>query len=99
PAIRAWQTPAAELWPAILVISSAGSFAHYCLARALVHGEAPVVMPLDFLRLPPMGLVGWLVYAERPDAYAAVGAVLILAGNLLTLRTRRAAPAPACSGR
>ena len=95
PAIRVWQTPSAELWPAILVISFAGSFAHYCLARALVHGEATVVMPMDFLRLPLMGLVGWLVYAERLDVYAAVGAVLILAGNLLTLRTRRATPAPA----
>ena len=94
PAIRVWQTPSAELWPAILVIAFTGAFAHYCLARALVHGEATIVMPMDFLRLPLMGLVGWLVYAERLDAYAAVGAVLILAGNLLTLRTRPAAPAP-----
>jgi drug/metabolite transporter (DMT)-like permease len=98
PAIRVWQTPAAELWPAILVISFAGSFAHYCLARALVHGEATVVMPMDFLRLPLMGLVGWLVYAERLDAYAAAGALLILVGNLLTLRTRPAAQTPVTPG-
>jgi drug/metabolite transporter (DMT)-like permease len=94
PAIRVWQTPPAELWPAILVISFTGAFAHYCLARALVHGEATVVMPMDFLRLPLMGLVGWLVYAERLDAYAAAGALLILVGNLLTLRTRPAARTP-----
>ncbi len=98
PAIRVWQTPATELWPAILVISFAGSFAHYCLARALVHGEATVVMPMDFLRLPLMGLVGWLVYAERLDAYAAAGALLILAGNLLTLRSRPAAQSPVSPG-
>ncbi len=98
PAIRVWQTPAMELWPAILVISFAGSFAHYCLARALVHGEATVVMPMDFLRLPLMGLVGWLVYAERLDAYAAAGALLILVGNLLTLRSRPAAQSPVSPG-
>lgn len=98
PAIRVWQTPPAELWPAILVISFAGSFAHYCLARALVHGEATVVMPMDFLRLPLMGLVGWLVYSERLDAYAAAGALLILVGNLLTLRSRPAAQSPVSPG-
>lgn len=98
PAIRVWQTPPAELWPAILVISFAGSFAHYCLARALVHGEATVVMPMDFLRLPLMGLVGWLVYSERLDAYAAAGALLILVGNLLTLRSRPAARSPVSPG-
>jgi drug/metabolite transporter (DMT)-like permease len=93
PAIRVWQNPPAELWPAILVISFTGAFAHYCLARALTHGEATVVMPMDFLRLPVMALVGWLVYSEQLDAYAAVGAVLILAGNLLTLRTTPGAKA------
>mgnify|MGYP001207970290 CR=1 FL=1 len=93
PAIRVWQSPPAELWPAILVISFTGAFAHYCLAQALRYGEATVVMPMDFLRLPAMALVGWLVYAERLDAWAAIGAVLILAGNLLTLRPR--APAQA----
>lgn len=94
PAVRVWQTPTADLWPAILVISFTGAFAHYCLARALVHGEATVVMPMDFLRLPLMGLVGWAIYSEGLDAYAVAGAVLILAGNLLSLRTRAAAPAP-----
>lgn len=93
PAIRVWQNPPAELWPAILVISFTGAFAHYCLARALTHGEATVVMPMDFLRLPVMALVGWLLYAERLDAWAALGAVLILAGNLLTLRPTPAAKA------
>jgi drug/metabolite transporter (DMT)-like permease len=86
PAIRVWQNPGVELWPAIVVIAFTGAFSHYCLARALTHGEATVVMPMDFLRLPAMALVGWLVYAEQLDAWAALGAVLILAGNLLTLR-------------
>lgn len=86
PAIRVWQTPSAELWPAILIISFTGTFAHYCLTRALTHGEATVVMPMDFLRLPVMAMVGWLVYSEGLDMWVVAGAVLILAGNMLTIR-------------
>lgn len=89
PAVGVWRTPPVELWPAIVMIAFTGAFSHYCLARALAHAEATVVMPMDFLRLPLTALVGWLVYAERLDLYAAIGAALILAGNLLTLRPRR----------
>ena len=98
PAILVWKTPSVELWPAIVVIAFTGAFSHYCLARALVHGEATVVMPMDFLRLPAMAVVGWLVYAERLDWYAVAGALLILSGNLLTLRPRSTAEAQILSG-
>ena len=41
---------------------------------------------MDFLRVPLAAAVGWLVYAERVDLLTALGAALILAGNLLNLR-------------
>jgi drug/metabolite transporter (DMT)-like permease len=36
--------------------------------------------------VPLSALVGWLVYSERIDYLTAVGAALILAGNLLNLK-------------
>ncbi len=93
PGILVWREPPAAIWPALLVIAFAGTFSHYCLARALVHAEATVIAPMDFLRLPLTVLVGWAVYAEHLDGYTAAGAALILAGNLITLR-RRASPRP-----
>lgn len=93
PAIYYWQWPSAGVWPWILVAAFCGSFAHYCMAQALVYADATVVTPMDFLRVPLTALLGYLVYQEQIDAVTAIGTALILFGNLLNLR-RRSAPAP-----
>ena len=93
PAILVWRNPPLELWPWILVISFTGMSSHFCLARALSHAEATVVMPMDFLRLPLSALIGWLLYQERLDVFTAAGALLILAGNLVNLQRRSPKPA------
>ena len=43
-------------------------------------------MPMNFLRLPFMALLGWLLYEEGLDIFTAAGALLILPGNLLSLQ-------------
>jgi drug/metabolite transporter (DMT)-like permease len=65
---------------------------HLCLARALVYAEATLIAPMDFLRVPLSALIGWLLYSEQIDIYVAIGAALILAGNMLNLK--RKAPKP-----
>jgi drug/metabolite transporter (DMT)-like permease len=92
PAVAVWRMPEAWMWPWILLVSFTGMSSHFCMARALSHAEATVVMPMDFLRLPLSALIGFLLYSERIDVFTAVGAALILAGNLFNLQRR--APAP-----
>ena len=74
------------MWGWVLVIAFCGTFSHYCMARAMLHADATVVVPMDFLRVPLTAMAGWLVYAERIDLVTVLGAVLILAGNLLNLQ-------------
>lgn len=88
PAIYYWQWPSAGIWPWILVAAFCGSFAHYCMAQALVYADATVVTPMDFLRVPLTAMLGYLVYHEGIDAVTAAGTVLILLGNLMNLRRR-----------
>src|SRR5262249_6970671 len=52
------------LWP-LLGIGVAGLSTHFCLTNAFRHGDASVVIPLDFLRVPFIALVGALFYAGR----------------------------------
>jgi drug/metabolite transporter (DMT)-like permease len=42
---------------------------------------------MDFLRVPLTATAGWLIYSERLDIYTVLGAVLILTGNLLNLKS------------
>ncbi|MBP1804334.1 DMT family transporter [Rubellimicrobium aerolatum] len=78
--------PGPDLLPWFGVIGIAGLAAHWCLTSALSAAPASVVMPLDFLRLPVIAVVGWAAYGEALDPLLFLGAGLILAGNLLTLR-------------
>jgi drug/metabolite transporter (DMT)-like permease len=86
PALAVWTWPPAAAWPWLAAIAFFGTFSHYCMARAMVHAEASVVTPMDFLRVPLSALLGWLVYTEALDAFTILGAALILLGNAANLR-------------
>lgn len=91
PALYEWRNPSLALWPWIFVIAFTGMSSHFFLARALVHADATIISPMDFLRVPLSALIGWLLYQEQIDFFTAGGAALILMGNMLNLprRTRK----------
>jgi drug/metabolite transporter (DMT)-like permease len=86
PALYVWQWSAAHLWFWVIVIAFCGTFSHYCMARAMLHADATVVIPMGFLRVPLSAAAGWLIYSERLDLFTVIGAALILTGNLLNLK-------------
>jgi drug/metabolite transporter (DMT)-like permease len=89
PALAVWQWPSAPTWGWLLVIGFCGTYSHYCLTQALLNADATIVVPMDFLRVPLAALTGWLIYRERIDLLTAVGAALILSGNLLNLKAAK----------
>jgi drug/metabolite transporter (DMT)-like permease len=72
-------------------LAVAGLTSHYCLSNAFRAGEATVVVPIDFLRIPLIALVGWWLYAEPLDVVVFAGAGLIVSGIVWNLyaETRR----------
>lgn len=78
--------PSPGVWAPLLVIGVAGLLAHFCLTSALCVAPAVIVMPLDFLRLPVIAVVGMALYDEPLEAAVFAGAAVILAANFLNLR-------------
>jgi drug/metabolite transporter (DMT)-like permease len=95
PALYVWTWPPVYIWGWVVVIAFCGTFSHYCMARAMLHADATVVIPMDFLRVPLTATVGWLIYSERLDLFTVLGAALILTGNLLNLKPNSQVPARA----
>ena len=93
PSLYVWTWPSMYAWGGMVVIAFCGTFSHYCMARAMLHADATVVLPMDFLRVPLTATAGWLIYSERLDMFTILGAALILTGNLLNLRARDPLPA------
>ncbi|MCB9930844.1 MAG: DMT family transporter [Alphaproteobacteria bacterium] len=79
PAAMVWVTPSAALLPWIGLLAASGFGAQYCMTRALGHGEASVVMPFDYLRLPFATVAGFLLYTEIPDRFTVIGALIVFA--------------------
>lgn len=74
-----------HILPAIGV-GVAGLTSHYCLSNAFRAGDATLVVPLDFMRIPLIAVVGWAFYGERLDIFVLLGALIIVAGVLWNLR-------------
>ena len=86
PALWVWRWPSVETWAWIIVIAACGTFSHYCMAKAMTHADATIVIPMDFLRVPLSAALGYLLYSELLDVWTVAGAALILLGNLLNLK-------------
>jgi drug/metabolite transporter (DMT)-like permease len=84
--------PDAETLPWLILIGVAGLLGHFCITNALAIAPATVVVPIDFVRLPVIAIIGWLAYGEGIDLWVILGALIILAGNYLNIwvETRRA---------
>jgi drug/metabolite transporter (DMT)-like permease len=74
----------------VCAVALSGLASHFCLAQAFRRGDASLVVPLDFMRIPLIALVGWWLYGEALDAYVFGGAGLIVIGVLWNLRAEAA---------
>ena len=71
--------------PAVLGFCISGLAAHFCLTQAYRHGDATVVVPIDFMRVPLAALIGWSLYGEGLDGFVIAGAAIVLAGIVWSL--------------
>jgi drug/metabolite transporter (DMT)-like permease len=82
----AW--PQGIAWLFVTLTAVAALSAHFCMAKALSLADAMIVMPMDFLRLPLIALVGYFLYQESIDIFLLFGAAVMLLGNMLALKEK-----------
>lgn len=89
PSALDWITPTTAMYPWLLIVGVTALSAHYCMARAFAHADAVVVIPMDFLRLPLITIVGLIVYNEPLDPWVLAGAAVICSGIFLSILKER----------
>jgi len=100
PAIWTWRQPPLETIPWILALGAFSSLATQCVVRAISVGEAGFVMPFNFFKLPFSVVIGFMFWAEFPDAWTGLGALVIfsstwyIAQREAAIRARAAANPP-----
>lgn len=86
-----WVPPEPRHLPWLALLALAGLSAHYSLTRALAAADVTFIAPFEFLRLPFVAAVGYLLYDERFDPVILLGAAVVFAGNYHGIRQERRA--------
>ena len=73
----------------IVIVGIGGLTAHFCITNALAIAPAIVVIPLDFMRLPLISVIGFLAYGEAFELPILVGAGVIFMAILLNLKAEK----------
>ena len=84
--------PNTETLPWLVLIGVAGLLGHFCITKALEIAPATVVVPIDFVRLPVIAIIGMLAYGEALDLWVLLGAGIIFAGNYLNIWSETRGP-------
>ena len=87
-----WVAPGWADVPWILGIGAGSFSAHYCMTRAMKLVDAMVAVPIDFIRLPLIALIGAAFYGEALDPMVFVGAAVIFAGTYYSISRERRLP-------
>jgi len=88
-AIPQWVAPVTADVPWILAVGFGAFWAHYCMTRSMMLVDATVAVPIDFIRLPLIAVIGATLYGEAFDPMVIVGAVVIFAGTYYSLSRER----------
>ena len=88
-AVPQWVTPVAADFPWIVGIGMGSFAAHWCMTQAMKLVGAMVAVPIDFVRLPLIAVIGALFYAEPFDPLVMVGAAVIFAGTYYSISRER----------
>ena len=83
-----WDTPGAADWFWLATAGLLAAFAHVLIAMAFARSDASLLAPLQYLEIFGATLLGWLVFAEWPDGFTILGALIIIAAGLVVVRER-----------
>ena len=86
PAAYVWVTPAGIEWVQLLAIGGLTTIGIFCFMRAFAVGEANAVGPAENLRLIYATIFGFVLFAEIPSIWTAVGAGIIVVSTFYIAR-------------
>jgi len=89
--IPVWVTPDLPTLALLLLQGICGGFAQLSYSRAMALTDASIIAPLEFLRLPFVAILAWILFAEVPTVAAMVGGALIFVATFVSVEWERRA--------
>ncbi len=86
PTVFTWVPPVLGDLPWIILVGVTALTAHYCVTRAFQVADTLTVIPLDYVRMPLVAVIGYFFYQESMELALFAGALVIVAGNYYNIR-------------
>jgi len=86
PALWFWTDPTPAEWGMLFLVSAFTTLGMVCFVRGFMMGEASIVGPMEYVRLVYAALLGYFLFAEVPDIWTGIGALVIIAATITIAR-------------
>ncbi len=84
-----WQAPTAGGWAIMACLGLTGSIGHLVMIRAFTVAPASSLAPFSYLQLVWATLLGFAAFADLPDLWTLIGALMLAASGLYVLYRER----------
>ena len=82
PALFVWEWPSWSQLAWLALVGAFGTAGHLTMNQAIKLAPTNVVMPIDFVRLIWVAIIGYFVFAEVPDVFVWAGGAMIFASGI-----------------
>jgi drug/metabolite transporter (DMT)-like permease len=89
PAFWFWTAPTAGQWLLLALQGALGALNMGLVTRAFSLAEASLIVPIDFLRLPIVAALAFVIFGQTVPATTWIGGTVIFAATLIMARTAR----------
>lgn len=92
PALWFWTSPTPGQWLLLALQGALGAINMGLVTRAFSLAEASLIVPIDFLRLPIVALLAFLMFGQTVPVATWIGGTVIFLATLMMARTARRQP-------
>ena len=86
PAILVWEWPSALTWLYLWGLAFCGTLGHSFFTRAYSLAEITSLQPLEFIKLPMVAFLAWVIFSELPGYWTWVGGIIIFSSTVYITR-------------
>ena len=86
PAIFVWEWPSALTWLYLWCLAICGTVGHSFFTRAYSLAEITSLQPFQFIKLPMIAFLAWIIFSELPEYWTWIGGVIIFSSTAYITR-------------
>ena len=86
PAIFVWEWPSALTWLYLWCLAICGTVGHSFFTRAYALAEITSLQPFQFIKLPMIAFLAWIIFSELPEYWTWIGGVIIFSSTAYITR-------------